>query len=300
MASTYPAALDSYSAVTSTTLITSTSPGRTFVQFINDFGDAIEKIEGELGTNPSSTYATVTARLAALPTASHTHDTIANVSSGTILGRISTDAGANEELTPAQARTVMGVSPSTTTILDTLIDAKGDLIVGTAADTAARKAVGTNGYTLVARSTASDGLTWEAPVAPTLEPNAAADGAWVGPKVKLTAGETLSLGSVCKISTAGKCVKADADAIASASPQFIALSTFAANSSGNFGMPGGFLYAASLYNWTVGGLVYLSTTAGAATQTAPSGTDDVVAVLGVATHADKLYFNPSLVQIEKQ
>lgn len=298
MASTYPAALDSYTAVTSTTLITSTTPGRTFVQFINDHGDAIEAIEAELGITPSSTYATVKARLDALPTASHTHDTIANVSSGVIMGRISTDAGPNEELTPAQARTVMGVSPSTTTILDTIIDAKGDLIVGTAADTAARKAVGTNGYTLVARSTASDGLTWEAPSSPTLAPNAAADGAWVGPKVTLTAGETLSLGSVCKISTAGKCIKADADAIGTASAQFIALSTFASNSSGSFGMPGGFLYAASLFNFTVGGLVYLSTTAGAVKQTVSSGTDDVVQVVGVATHADKLYFNPSLVQVE--
>lgn len=42
----------------------------------------------------------------------------------------------------------------------TIIDAKGDLIVGTAADTAARKAAGTNGYMLVADSAQSDGLLW--------------------------------------------------------------------------------------------------------------------------------------------
>ena len=41
-----------------------------------------------------------------------------------------------------------------------ILDAKGDLITATAADTPARLAVGTNGQTLVADSTASTGLKW--------------------------------------------------------------------------------------------------------------------------------------------
>lgn len=45
-------------------------------------------------------------------------------------------------------------------IAKTLIDAKGDLIAGSAADTAARLAVGTNGQLLTADSTASTGLAW--------------------------------------------------------------------------------------------------------------------------------------------
>jgi hypothetical protein len=46
----------------------------------------------------------------------------------------------------------------------TAIDAKGDLVVGTGADTFARLAVGTNGHTLVADSTVSPtGLKWAAP-----------------------------------------------------------------------------------------------------------------------------------------
>ena len=43
------------------------------------------------------------------------------------------------------------------------IDAKGDLLVGTADNTIARLAVGTNGHTLVADSTESTGLKWAAP-----------------------------------------------------------------------------------------------------------------------------------------
>jgi hypothetical protein len=42
----------------------------------------------------------------------------------------------------------------------TIVDAKGDLIVATAADTVARKAVGANGTLLVANSAQGDGLEW--------------------------------------------------------------------------------------------------------------------------------------------
>jgi hypothetical protein len=44
-----------------------------------------------------------------------------------------------------------------------LIDAKGDLIVGTAADTAGKKAVGTNGHVLTADSAEAGGVKWAAP-----------------------------------------------------------------------------------------------------------------------------------------
>ena len=47
-------------------------------------------------------------------------------------------------------------------IAKTLIDAKGDLIIGSAADTAARLAVGTNDYVLTADSTATNGVKWAA------------------------------------------------------------------------------------------------------------------------------------------
>lgn len=50
-------------------------------------------------------------------------------------------------------------------IAKTIIDAKGDLIAATAADTPARLAVGTNGQVLTADSTAATGLAWAAPSA---------------------------------------------------------------------------------------------------------------------------------------
>jgi hypothetical protein len=48
----------------------------------------------------------------------------------------------------------------TNAIQNTIVDAKGDLIGATAADTPARLAVGTNGQVLTADSTASTGLKW--------------------------------------------------------------------------------------------------------------------------------------------
>ena len=40
------------------------------------------------------------------------------------------------------------------------------------------------------------------------------------------------------------------------------------------------------------------TTGNTLSQTAPSATDDVIQIVGVATHADRMFFNPSLVQVE--
>jgi len=48
-------------------------------------------------------------------------------------------------------------------IQNAIVDAKGDLIAATAADTPARLAVGTNGQVLTADSTAATGLNWTTP-----------------------------------------------------------------------------------------------------------------------------------------
>jgi hypothetical protein len=50
------------------------------------------------------------------------------------------------------------------------------------------------------------------------------------------------------------------------------------------------------WNWNVGttsGIIYVSTTQGTLTQTAPAGTGDQVQIVGFATHADRMFFNPN-------
>jgi hypothetical protein len=72
------------------------------------------------------------------------------------------------DITEVQAGTGISVAsgtgpiPVVTNSMATTIDAKGDLIVGTGADTFGRLAVGTNGYTIVADSTETTGLKWQA------------------------------------------------------------------------------------------------------------------------------------------
>lgn len=72
------------------------------------------------------------------------------------------------DITEVQAGTGISVAsgtgpiPVVTNSMATTIDAKGDLIVGTGADTFGRLAVGTNGYTIVADSTETTGLKWAA------------------------------------------------------------------------------------------------------------------------------------------
>ncbi len=186
-------------------------------------------------------------------------------------------------------------------LLYTYIDAKGDLITGTANDTPARLPIGgTNGHVLTVDSAESTGMKWAAASGGALIPGTVADDTYTGPTATMTAGENLVIGNVCYLNSSSKLMKADADAIATSSAQFIALGTINTDATGTVGLPGGFLRDDSGYNFgTVGGLVYLDTaTAGAVTQTAPSGADDVIQIIGVAYSADKLWFNPQLVQIE--
>lgn len=134
-----------------------------------------------------------------------------------------------------------------------------------------------------------------------LDPTTIANNSWQGKTITMTAGENLVLGDVCYIKSDGKMGKANADTIAtvSAGVIYISLGTIANNASGTFGTPNGLLRADSLYNWTIGGTLYLSTTAGTMTQSLVAGTADVDQVLGVALTADIIHFLPQLVMIER-
>ena len=75
------------------------------------------------------------------------------------------------DITEVQAGTGISVAsgtgpiPVVTNTVATAYDAKGDLVVGTGADTFAKLTVGTNGYTLVADSAETTGLKWAAAAA---------------------------------------------------------------------------------------------------------------------------------------
>lgn len=121
-----------------------------------------------------------------------------------------------------------------------------------------------------------------------------------GMTIPAVAAVNMAIGDACYIKSDGEMALADADAIATASAIFIvADATIAADATGNFLFQG--VVRDDTWNWTVGGLIYLSvtgTTGNTLTQTAPTGTDDVVQILGVALSADMILFTPNLMQIE--
>lgn len=132
-----------------------------------------------------------------------------------------------------------------------------------------------------------------------LNPAPSTDHTAFGLKIYLTANENQAFGDVVYINTDGEAQLADADAIATAKVIGMCTETVTANNVGTYLIQG--TARDDSWAWTVGGHIYLSTTGTSGntlTQTAPSGTDDCVVVVGVATHADRMLFNPSPVIVE--
>lgn len=121
-----------------------------------------------------------------------------------------------------------------------------------------------------------------------------------GTTIELTATSNMVFGDVGYIASTGKVTLIDADAIASMSAIVMcADATINADASGNYLLMG--IARDDTWNWTVGGLIYgtvTGTTGNTLSQTAPSATDDVIQIMGVATHADRMYFNPQIIQVE--
>lgn len=82
-------------------------------------------------------------------------------------GTLTIAGGGTGATTAAGARSALDVPSTTEAILDTIIDAKGDLIVGTAADTPARLAIGSDGQVLTADSAQGSGMKWASVASPT-------------------------------------------------------------------------------------------------------------------------------------
>ncbi len=134
---------------------------------IRTLGNSIDTTTKAL--NPETTLGDIAYR----SSTSNTNTRLPIGSNGQILGVsagvpawINNDQG---DITEVQAGTGISVAsgtgpiPVVTNTVATAYDAKGDLIVGTGADTFSKLSVGTNGYTLVADSSQTTGLAWAAP-----------------------------------------------------------------------------------------------------------------------------------------
>jgi predicted RecA/RadA family phage recombinase len=137
---------------------------------------------------------------------------------------------------------------------------------------------------------------WTVPSYPTnltLTDTQASDVTALGIIISKTAGENLVFGDVVYFKSDGKVWKADANAAGLYPAVGLAIATINANDAGNILLKG--IARNDAWGWTIGGVLYLSITAGSLTQTQPSAADDIIQVLGVAhPNADTIYFNPSM------
>jgi len=103
---------------------------------------------------------------------------------------------ANSDVKVATQKATKSYVDSVAVASDTIWDAKGDIAAGTAADTAAKLTVGTNGYVLTAASAETTGLKWADPgtvSSPTAKVHIAAGTATANTApLKLTSGTNLT------------------------------------------------------------------------------------------------------------
>lgn len=130
-----------------------------------------------------------------------------------------------------------------------------------------------------------------------LDPTLSADGTWSGIMMAGTAGATLAFGDLVYLAAAdSRWELADADAASTSGTVILGMCVLAAAADGdptNILLFGKIRADAAFPALTIGGAVYVGTTAGDVQTTAPNGTDDVIRVVGFAQTADVLIFNPS-------
>jgi hypothetical protein len=154
----------------------------------------------------------------------------------------------------------------------------------------------TGAATFTGLITANGGITMGDADVITWDNAPASDHTYSGDVSSFTAGEGVTVREACYLKSDGKMWQTDADAAATMPVVALATGTINADAAGDF-LLRGFIRDDS-WNWTVGGLIYASTTKGALTQTAVSGSGDQLQVVGFATHADRMFFNPNYTIIE--
>lgn len=147
-------------------------------------------------THSSADVTGLDAALAGKASASHTHaagDLVSGTVSTARLG-----SGSASSSTYLRGDGSWNTPPG---IPATLVDAKGDLLVGTAVDTVARMPVGTNGFILKADSTNANGMVWSQDLSVSVN--------WFDAKGDLIVGSANNTSTTLSVGTNGQVLTAD-------------------------------------------------------------------------------------------
>lgn len=109
-----------------------------------------------------------------------------------------------------------------------------------------------------------------------------------------------AIGDLVYLDSSATWQKSDADASATTYSGMlgVALEVKASGAALTVALPGSMIYASSVFSGlTVGGIVYMSATAGAYTQTAPVTTDSATRIVGYAIASNKIWFRPDMTYV---
>lgn len=127
-----------------------------------------------------------------------------------------------------------------------------------------------------------------------LDQTLSVDGTYSGTTIAITAGTNINYGDLVYLSAASNWLPTNANFSAnSAGLLGIVITAASTSGTGAVLLNGNIRADAAFPTLTIGSAVYISTTTSAVQVAQPSGTDDVIRIVGFALTADSMYFDPS-------